>query len=219
MQARAMNEPEETPMAQLRAIGLRIPISDSVAAKIWAALLIVDGQAYQGLFNDQNGQRQRYAAYHAIAEGLVQKDTPNDVLENIIPEMIQAFSVDRKWLPYYDMALLKRVLHGPMTEWKGKRLLKAGESIPDMIHLSPLPTTRSAVEPESLQAQLNRLREECRLTAEQLAEKVRLDPSSVSRHIAGKVKPQLQHLGAYEKLFSKLLNRKVVIQIPPSKCK
>jgi hypothetical protein len=55
------------------------------------------------------------------------------------------------------------------------------------------------------------LRDECRLTTEELAEEVNLDARSVQRHIAGKTQPYARHLRAYEGLFSKLLERKVVI--------
>lgn len=63
--------------------------------------------------------------------------------------------------------------------------------------------------------QVKRLRDECRLTTEGLAEEVRLDIRSVQRHLAGKVKPYARHLKAYENAFSKLLGRKVIIETLP----
>lgn len=64
---------------------------------------------------------------------------------------------------------------------------------------------------DSVGSQLNRLKDECHLTAEELAEKIDIDPRSVQRHLAGTSVPHARHLRAYEKEFSKLLNRKVVV--------
>lgn len=62
----------------------------------------------------------------------------------------------------------------------------------------------------SVASQIEQLRVECRLTVEQLADKMKLEPRSVYRHLAG-TKPRIGHLGAYENVFSELLGRKVVI--------
>lgn len=64
---------------------------------------------------------------------------------------------------------------------------------------------------ETVAAQIRRLREECRLTVEELGELVNLEPRSVQRHEAGTAKPYPRYLSAYERVFSKLLNRRVVI--------
>jgi hypothetical protein len=68
---------------------------------------------------------------------------------------------------------------------------------------------------EAIGAQINRLRDECHLTEEELAEKVDIDIRSVQRHLANEVKPYARHLRTYEMVFSKLLNRKVVIRKMP----
>jgi len=68
----------------------------------------------------------------------------------------------------------------------------------------------SAPRAETIAAQIQRLREECRLTTEELAEKIGIEARSVQRHLAGTI-PYDRHLRAYESLFSKLLNRKIVI--------
>lgn len=59
--------------------------------------------------------------------------------------------------------------------------------------------------------QIEALRAEARLTIEDLAHKVEVDPRSVQRHLAGHSQPYKRHLRAYERVFSKLLNRSVVI--------
>jgi ribosome-binding protein aMBF1 (putative translation factor) len=71
--------------------------------------------------------------------------------------------------------------------------------------------------PETISSQLTRLREECRWTIEHLAEKIKLDVRSVERHLAGKTKPRTAHIGAYERVFSEALGRRVVIQNMPVK--
>jgi len=64
---------------------------------------------------------------------------------------------------------------------------------------------------ETVGAQINHLREECHLTAEELAEEVELDSRTVQRHLADETTPYARHLRIYERVFSKLLNRPVVI--------
>jgi len=73
----------------------------------------------------------------------------------------------------------------------------------------------AAPKPESIGEQIRRLREECHLSEEELAEEVELDTRTVQRHEADDMKPQPRRIRAYEEIFSKLLNRKVVIQKTP----
>jgi ribosome-binding protein aMBF1 (putative translation factor) len=79
-------------------------------------------------------------------------------------------------------------------------------------------TTATAPEPvESIGAQINRLREQCRWTLERLAEAVEIDPTNVSRHLSDKSVPHLKNLGAYERVFSKALGKNIVIHKTPRK--
>jgi hypothetical protein len=55
------------------------------------------------------------------------------------------------------------------------------------------------------------MRKECNLTIERLAEKIKVDARSVERHLAGDSAPYARNISAYERVFSKLLNRQVVI--------
>ena len=68
---------------------------------------------------------------------------------------------------------------------------------------------------ESAAEQLEKLRQESRLTIEQLAEKVGVNVRTVQRHLADDSSPYLRHLTAYERVFSKLLKRDVVIKKMP----
>jgi ribosome-binding protein aMBF1 (putative translation factor) len=68
---------------------------------------------------------------------------------------------------------------------------------------------------ETIAAQLQRLRLECDLTEEALAEQVNMDIRSVQRHLAGESVPRALSVRKYERAFSKLLNRQVVIRQVP----
>lgn len=57
--------------------------------------------------------------------------------------------------------------------------------------------------------QIDDLRKECRLTVEELADALDVDPRSVYRHLSGKADPRSRHLAAYEKLFSQKLGNPI----------
>jgi Helix-turn-helix domain len=68
---------------------------------------------------------------------------------------------------------------------------------------------------ETIAAQLQRLREECRWTIPKLAEAAGIDPSTVSRHLSGRFIPYARNISAYERIFSKKLKRQVVMNKMP----
>lgn len=72
---------------------------------------------------------------------------------------------------------------------------------------------------DTVGAQIDQLRDECKLTIEELAEQIEMDVRSVERHLAGKVKPYDRHLRVYETVFSKLLNRRIAISRMPGRCR
>jgi hypothetical protein len=72
------------------------------------------------------------------------------------------------------------------------------------------PTSFRPQRTETVAFQINALREECRLTAEELAEKIDVDIRSVQRHLSSKSTPYARNLQRYEREFSKLLNRQIV---------
>jgi|HubBroStandDraft_6_1064221.scaffolds.fasta_scaffold04816_8 DNA-binding transcriptional regulator YiaG len=74
---------------------------------------------------------------------------------------------------------------------------------------------KPSVPKETIAEQIQRLRKECNLTVEQLAALVGLDVRNVSRHVSGRTKPRLSSLAAYERVFSKALDRKVTIDKTP----
>jgi hypothetical protein len=91
---------------------------------------------------------------------------------------------------------------------------------------SPIPDTKSGDQTESkpipasspeetIAAQLQRLRDECRWTIPELAEAAGIDPRTVDRHLAGKSNPYPRTISAYERAFGKHLKRQVVINKMP----
>jgi predicted transcriptional regulator len=50
------------------------------------------------------------------------------------------------------------------------------------------------------------------MTVEELAAAVSVTTRTVQRHMAGTRKPLARHLAGYERLFSKLLKRRIVIE-------
>ena len=61
------------------------------------------------------------------------------------------------------------------------------------------------------------LRAESRMTMEDLATETKFSLSTVSRHENGEITPQAWRISTYERVFSKRLNRKVVIPVTPIK--
>ena len=107
-------------------------------------------------------------------------------------------------------------------------LLALLDSLPTQSPVSPMvPATRSLssqVPPprgptpvETIGAQIERLRLECRLTVEELAEVLGVEVRSVYRHRSGQSTPRPGHLAAYERLFSQRLERKVVLSLMSGK--
>jgi hypothetical protein len=86
-------------------------------------------------------------------------------------------------------------------------------------HRAPVTTSPPPAKPtgkaESVAVQIDRLRRECQLPADDLAEKVGMDIRTVRRHLNGGAIPHDRNIWAYQRVFSKLLNRQVVINKTP----
>jgi DNA-binding transcriptional ArsR family regulator len=65
---------------------------------------------------------------------------------------------------------------------------------------------------ESLAEQIKRLKDECDITAEEIAEALGVVPRSIFKHLSGKAVPRRGHLVAYERLFTDRLGRSVTLQ-------
>jgi DNA-binding XRE family transcriptional regulator len=65
---------------------------------------------------------------------------------------------------------------------------------------------------ESLGQQIKRIRTECRMTNKQLAEAIDVEERQLYRHQSDQTSPRLDHVAAYEKVFSDCLKRSVTLQ-------
>lgn len=73
------------------------------------------------------------------------------------------------------------------------------------------PDVQDQKKKETIGAQIKRLRDECRWTLEELAEAIDNNERTVRRHEADEVAPYARTIRAYERVFSKRLERKIVI--------
>lgn len=178
-------------------------------------------------------------AFDAVARVLFEAGLLTaELLENQLRLLIVEAAIAGGWIPY-DMTGLVRtdifpggflgyapiwerfreayfpVFLADTAEWKSR--LMDTEAASEITPAPPAPEPPGLSETETLGEQLDRLRKECRFTVEELAEKVGLDPTSVHRHLADKSVPHLSNLGAYERVFSKKLGRKIVIEKTPVK--
>jgi hypothetical protein len=80
---------------------------------------------------------------------------------------------------------------------------------------TPQSVTADQERTETIADQLERLRDECRWTIPKLAEAAGIDSRTVDRHLTGKVTPYARTISAYERAFSKLLKRHIVIKKMP----
>lgn len=68
-----------------------------------------------------------------------------------------------------------------------------------------------SVAAETVAAQIEKFRDECRWTNEQLAEAAELSTRQVARHVSGEAMPYKRNIAAYERVFSKKLKKQIVI--------
>jgi ribosome-binding protein aMBF1 (putative translation factor) len=103
-----------------------------------------------------------------------------------------------------------------MNEWpEWRRRIERAEQIKHELKLREIRENRpleSIIEaPGTVASQIERLRQQCRMTVEELAEALDVVPRSVFRHLSGESIPRNRHLAAYERVFSERLKTKIVI--------
>ena len=121
---------ESSAASELRNLGLIIEIDELVAKRIKAELLIIDGLRRQGHYGSSLGWDQKkayYAAYNVVAEIIIGENTPLDVIETQIPELVMNFlygGEDREsgywWDQIDDLEKMKEYLGGHIREWTGE---------------------------------------------------------------------------------------------------
>jgi hypothetical protein len=127
---------QSSALSELRKLGLTIDIDEAKAACIWGELLVIAGRVRQGYYTDPgdhwfvHNMKNDLDAYHVIADEIVSPQTPDEIIEDLIPRMVHAFHTHQEWYPpAWPIESMKlRTLAGPIQEWKGKRfLMSAGK--------------------------------------------------------------------------------------------
>jgi hypothetical protein len=91
----------------------------------------------------------------------------------------------------------------PLPEAPPSPDAKAGD-----VEMISVPTSKPT---DTVAAQIERLRDECRWTNEELAEAAELSTRQVARHVSGEAMPYKRNIAAYERVFSKKLKRQIVV--------
>ena len=119
--------PESQALHTLQELGLTIDLEERVAVRIIAGLMIIDGRLFQGIYRRSEGPNSWqpiYDAYHVIAGEVVDANTPDEVIEHMIPQVVFGFSHRNQWrVAKHELEGVKACLQGPIMEWKGKKLL------------------------------------------------------------------------------------------------
>jgi hypothetical protein len=74
------------------------------------------------------------------------------------------------------------------------------------------PKSKRIIETKTVAQQIDALRSECRMTVEELATALDIEPRSIYRHLSNKAKPRQRQIAAYERLFSERLERSVRLE-------
>lgn len=104
-----------------------------------------------------------------------------------------------------------------LVEEVAQKITEARNEAKELRQVATTPKLPAAPPRESVAEQLERLRDECRLTVDELADKLDIEPRSVYRHLAGTSAPRLKQIGAYERVFAEILERKIVIKTTSGK--
>lgn len=195
----------------LRELGLTQEISAVTARRVWGKLIEINSargtakydSPYQyGMFRD---------AYDAIAEEIVRIDTPDEVIDKVIPQMVERFGNKHRWTTH--MTGMTPPAYGDILSpqvgiWRGRKLQMEPNTPLDIPSPSPVPSL-------SIGRQIEAFRVEANVTQEKLAELVGIDVRNVQRHLAGASEPSKLNLARYEREFTKLLKRQTVISKTP----
>ncbi len=201
-------------------------LSSSDRSRIKAQLLKAQAAYYRSKANEIGFVKSMRQAFDGIAKILFEaKLLTVEFLENQLRLMVLEAAITGCWWPTDDREKRVEIFPGYFgypgawkrfnerdfvilfeltAEWHSKLLeAEADSKVPiESVHATG----------ETIGSQLSALKEECRLTVEELAELIEIQVRSVQRHLAGDSIPYDRHLRAYEREFSKLLNRQIVIR-------
>lgn len=127
-------------ISHLRALGMTIDIDATMAERICARLLQIDGKYRNGEFNERRPASQPhdrysfafgpqsikhfYAAFDAIAEWIVDGSAAEMTIEQMVPNMIHQYHLQAQWLPLRTPRETFDLLLGSIRKWKGINLEK-----------------------------------------------------------------------------------------------
>jgi DNA-binding XRE family transcriptional regulator len=199
--------------ARLRELGLTLDISVETARRIWGKLLEIEGARGTAKYDRLYQYTMVRDAYDAIAEEIVTTDTPDEVIEQLIPKVLEGFGAANGWNRHMlgmTPPSYTEILRPQVTIWQGRKLqMEPRIATPPQISVP----TRDAG--RDLPTHIESLRIEADVTQNRLAELVGLDLRTVQRHCTGDTTPNPRYIKRYERAFSKLLNRQVVVgQMP-----
>ena len=109
-----------SPLHELRALGLTVPITDENASRLWITLLRIDAEVRRN--RPDRPAEPVQAAYQTIASHIVNGETPDQVLDEMIPQAIFCFASTRPWSRYGKVEFLCRDLASSIIAWKATRL-------------------------------------------------------------------------------------------------
>jgi DNA-binding XRE family transcriptional regulator len=170
----------------------------------------------------------RYAL-NACSNAVGSLVNPEKALRILRTCVVEAFEAQIEYyekLPIYTKEWLKELQQttidsalGLMPMWTSGELFRDELVHTLRIYVRQLPKPSSSPPeralPEnkpSIQQQLDDLRNECRLTVEDLAEALDVAPRSIYRHLSGEAIPRNRQVAAYEKLFSKQLGKSIRLE-------
>jgi DNA-binding XRE family transcriptional regulator len=147
------------------------------------------------------------------------------IARTCVVEVLDAMLNYYESLSFFDERWVREIRESAINSVVGMLPDGYGDDLPDRFYTLLANTTYDHLNPPKKQTskkqeppkpntafadQIRDSRDECHLTTEELAEEVGLDSRTVQRHLASETQPYARHLRAYERVFSKLLERKVV---------
>lgn len=121
-------------LEELLSLGLDVELNEARAKRIKGQLFVIEGRWQQGEFTRPGmlgfDERRFYCeCYHAVAREIVDANTSDETLEEVIPGFLLEYGKSRKWRSS-DKLWIKRYCHGALLEWQGRHLSMAAERTP-----------------------------------------------------------------------------------------
>jgi hypothetical protein len=207
------------PVLAARQVGLQIGVPESLRVPKSPALLLNTLCDYAGaLFRAEANN------YEELRKGGTYPAWLSRLADRIAARVLKVVEdVDRMNIPaslkYHGVTEadmrdhLKEFLAGAVNRyaWKDSGPMAPTPSPQPETPVSP-PQPASAPLTRSIAQQLKDLQDESRMTVEEMAEAIEIEPRSVFRHLSGDSIPRAKQIGAFERLFTDKLGRPVRLE-------